>query len=119
MTSGRFTACLLLLLSLVSFVSAKTLEKTWTLYHSLNGGQDFSKRSTIVLSVDPETDGTVDLSITNDNSTLNEETFQAVRAAGSLYQLKLVDGSSRGNDISNNFVLSSVPGCQLVRANFR
>jgi hypothetical protein len=45
---------------------------------------------------------------------LNEETFQAVKTAGSLYQIKLVEG-----DGSDNFVLSSVPGCQLLRANFR
>ena len=100
---------------LLSFISANaaTVEKTWTLYHSLNGGQDFSKRATVVLSVDPETDGSVDLSITNDNSTLNEETFHAVKAPGSMYQLKLIEGDGP------EFILSSVPGCQMVRAHFR
>lgn len=101
---------------LATTTHAATLEKTWTLYHSVNGGQDFSKRASVVLSVDPETDGSVDLSITNDNSTLNQETFQRVRAEGSLYQLKLVpEGGGDGED----FVLASVPGCQLLRANFR
>lgn len=106
---------LLLLGLVVSTTHAATLEKSWTLYHSVNGGQDFSKRASVVLSVDPETDGSVDLSITNDNSTLNQETFNAVRAEGSMYQLKLVEGDGESDD----FILSSVPGCQLLRANFR
>ena len=103
------------LLALVSFSSAATLEKTWTLFHSLNGGHDFARRASIVLSIDPETDGSVDISISNDNSTLNEETFLASKAPGAIYQLKLVDDASTSGD----FVLASVPGCQLLRANFR
>ncbi|CAB9525074.1 expressed unknown protein [Seminavis robusta] len=105
----------LALLLTVQAVTAATLEKSWTLYHSSNGGQDFAHRASIVLSLDPEAEGSVDISISNDNSTLNEQTFLDNKAAGSLYQLKLVEEGSDGSD----FILSSVPGCQLLRANFR
>ena len=93
---------------------AVALDKTWTLYHSLNGGQDFSPRASVLLSVDPESDS-VAISITNDNSTLNKETYLGAKAPGAIYQLKLVEeGDSKGS-----FVLSSVPGCQLLQSNFR
>jgi hypothetical protein len=106
---------LMLSLASLSLAIAAPSEKTWTLYHSVNGGQDFARRASIVLSVDPETDGAVDISIVNDNSTLNENTFLASKAAGAMYQLKLVDDANTHGD----FVLTSVPGCQLLRANFR
>ena len=91
---------------------ALALDKTWTLHHSLNG--DFSPRASVLLSADPESDS-VAISITNDNSTVSKETYLAAKASGAMYQLKLVEeGGSK-----ESFVLSSVPGCQLLQSNFR
>jgi hypothetical protein len=104
---------LLLLLSTLATQSSLALEKTWTLYHSLNGGQDFSRRASVVLSVSEDDNG-ADFSIVNDNSTLNDATFLAAKSAGAMYQLKLAEG-----DDSSNFLLTTVPACQLLRANFR
>lgn len=98
--------------------AALALDKTWTLFHSLNGGQDFSRRASVLLSVDPETDG-VEMTITNDNSTLNKESYLAAKATGSLYQLKLEEGDNKKVSNSEGFILSSVPGCQLLRSSFR
>jgi len=109
-------ASIVTLLALATAVSpALALEKSWTLYHSANGGQDFARRASIALSVDKETE-MVELTINNDNSTLNKETYLAAKTAGSIYQLKLV---ADGGEASDDFILASVPGCQLLRANFR
>ena len=56
----------LMLIASLSLAVAAPMEKTWTLFHSVNGGQDFARRASIVLSVDPETDGAVDISIINE-----------------------------------------------------
>jgi hypothetical protein len=104
------------LLLLLAAQSAQALEKTWNLYHSLNGGRDFSRRGSITLSVGSEEGSEeVELTVQNDNSTLNDETFLAAKQPGTMYQLKLVEG----DDLSSNFLLTSVPACQLLRANFR
>lgn len=108
------TAVVLVLLFLGAIQKSRALEKTWSLYHSLNGGQDFSVRATVVLSVETESKG-VEISVKNDNSTLNDETFLAAKQPGAMYQLKLVEG----DDLSSNFLLTSVPACQILRANFR
>lgn len=113
-TVGISVVSLLLLLALQSTVA---LEKTWSLYHSLNGGQAFSRRATVKLSVGNEEGGSneVELVVNNDNSTLNDETFMAAKQPGAMYQLKLVEG----DDLSSNFLLTSVPACHLLRASFR
>jgi len=57
----------------------------------------------------------VEMTITNDNSTLTKDAYKAAKAPGAMYQLKLEeDGGS-----PDTFVLTTVPGCQLLRANFR
>ena len=105
----------LLLMAIAPFALA--LDKTWTLQHSLNRGQDFSHRASVLLSVDPESDN-VAISITNDNSTLTKEAYLAAKAPGAMYQLKLFEEGGGSKD-KNSFVLSSVPGCQLLQSNFR
>ena len=108
---------LVMMLTAMLMPVAQALDKTWTLYHSWNGGQDFARRASVLLSIDPDTDG-VALSITNDNSTVNKESYLAAKETGAMYQLKLVEDSGAA-DNGDSFVLSSVPGCQLLRANFR
>lgn len=112
-------ACPLLLLFTQLLQSCQALEKTWALYHSLNGGQDFSRRATVSLALVEKEEGQeeVELTVINDNSTLNDETFASARKPGAMYQLKLVEGD--GGHSSEDFLLTSVPACQLLRANFR
>lgn len=84
--------------------------KTWQLLHSLDSGKTFSERGAVSLTLNEA--GEVAISIANADSCLD---LQAVNSlAGGLYQVKLI----RDNDESTA-VLTSVPACQVRRANFR
>lgn len=94
--------------------------KTWTMYHSLDGGNDFVRRGQIRLGVTEadgdmsNTDSSLELTIEQeDDENLTTESIQPYIGSG-LYQLKLVE---EGNEA--NVVLTSVPACHLRRANFR
>lgn len=97
----RLSLCLALLVSLVPLVVSQ--KKTWTLYHAWKG-HDFTKRGQVSLSLDQDEPT---LLVQND-----------VKAPSlpieALYQLKLVED---GNE--SVYTLTSVPACQVHRANFR
>ncbi len=107
---------------LIAAVNADSpLLKSWTLYHSVDGGNDFVRRGQIrlgVAAVDGDvtssTEGTPELTIEHDeNENLTTESIHHLIGSG-LYQLKLVED---GNEA--NVVMTSVPACHLRRANFR
>ena len=90
-------SCALLLLPLVSS------KKTWTLYHAWKG-HDFSKRGSITLTLE------------NSVPTLSVENVASATHLPSedLYQLKLVEDGKE-----DSYTLTSVPACEVHRANFR
>ena len=91
----------------LSAVVAET--KSWTLYHSLNG-QDFSPRGVVEWSIDGQD---LDYKVVNDADTMSTESVQAMLEYG-WYQVKL-----QASDNQNDFVLATVPACNLLRGNFR
>lgn len=90
-------SCALLLLPLVAS------KKTWTLYHAWKG-HDFSKRGSITLTLE------------NSVPTLSVENVASATHLPSedFYQLKLVEDGKE-----DSYTLTSVPSCQVHRANFR
>ncbi len=87
-----------------------TANKSWELLHSLDSGKSFSSRGTVSLALNDA--GEVEISVANADSCLDLQTVNSL--AGGLYQIKLI----KDNDESTA-VLTSVPACQVRRANFR
>jgi hypothetical protein len=85
--------------------------KSWTLYHSLNG-QDFSPRGVVEWSI---ADGQeLDYKVVNDaDITISTESVQAMLEYG-WYQVKL-----QASENQDDFVLATVPACNLLRGNLR
>ena len=119
--ANNFVLLALLAVGLIAAVKADTtFLKTWSLYHSLDGGKDFVRRGQIrmgAVAVDSDnlsTEGALELTIEqDDDENLTMESIQQLIGIR-LYQLKLVED---GNEAS--VVLTSVPACHLRRANFR
>jgi len=86
--------------------------KSWTLYHSFNGGVDFAPRGTVKLSI--VDDSEVNLEVENTADCLTEAAIESLLQQ-KWYQLKLVEDN---NDEAPP-ILTSVPSCQVRRANFR
>mmetsp|Transcript_7947 Transcript_7947/g.19204 ORF Transcript_7947/g.19204 Transcript_7947/m.19204 type:complete len:302 (+) Transcript_7947:2-907(+) len=84
---------------------------SWTIYHSWNADQEFSRRGELTWS---EEEGA--LQVTNDDgeesSALSNENIQAMLDYG-WYHVKIE------NPGTNDFVLATVPACNLRRANFK
>jgi hypothetical protein len=111
--------------------SKKTLQKSWTLFHSFGGGgankgpSDFTKRGTISLSIDENAAGiakdpsaAVTMTIENDVE-FSPTDVQAMLEHG-WYQLKIVPNDKDSKSATSvPAVRTSVPACQLRRANFR
>jgi hypothetical protein len=91
----------------LSVVVAET--KSWTLYHSLNG-QDFSPRGAVEWSIDGQD---LDYKVINDADTISPESVEVMLEYG-WYQVKL-----QASDNQDDFVLATVPACNLLRGNFR
>jgi hypothetical protein len=97
----------------VQWVTAldELLTKSWTLSHSFHGGPDATIRGKITLSI---ANGVVDLQLDTDEHCLSRNAVETLWESG-WYQLQLrEDGDSQAPVIR-----TSVPACQLVRANFR
>jgi hypothetical protein len=82
--------------------------KAWQLLHSLDSGKTFTERGTV--SLDLNEDGQVDIKLDHTDNCLDLEAVNALSSTG-LYQVKLVKDSTE--------ILTSVPACQVRRANFR
>ena len=95
---------LALLTSCIAIASAEG--PSWTIYHSFNGGQDFSRRGVLSWSEDEGS-----LLVTNDDGALTKENFQSMLEFG-WYQVKIENPNS-------DYVLATVPACNLRRANFK
>jgi len=110
--------------------SSYVVKKSWTLLHSLGGGGDgevFRKRGSVTLSLLDEEKATNDnldkvkLEVTNDDDAFKSFASPDVLARG-LYKLKLVPDNKKDSDAAAAqafSVMTSVPGCQLLRSNFR
>jgi hypothetical protein len=94
---------LVLLFLTISVCQGSLEKKIFTLYDSWKGEKDFRKRGQITLTAE---DDDVQLSIQND----------AVPPSilDGLYQVKIVDDSN-----PSAYAMTSIPACQLRRANFR
>ena len=121
-----------LLLALVAVTAAeaetdsnKTLQKSWTLFHSFGDAvTDFTKRGTIRLSVDENAAGiakdpsaAVTMEIENDVEFSPADVEKLLEHGW--YQLKIVPDDKDSKSSSVPAVRTSVPACQLRRANFR
>jgi hypothetical protein len=91
----------------LSAVVAET--KSWTLYHSLNG-QEFSPRGVVEWSIDGQE---LDYKVVNNADAISTESVQAMLEYG-WYQVKL-----QASDNQDDFVLATVPACNLLRGNLR
>ena len=96
----------LLALLLPALVVCSNNEKSWTLYHAWKG-HDFTKRGKISLKLVESVP-----TLTIDNL---EDTKKSIPPLDDLYQLKLVQDGTK----NNVYTLTSVPACQVHRANFR
>jgi hypothetical protein len=108
----------------------KTLQKSWTLLHSFGAGagaSDFTKRGTIRLSID---EAAAAAGTANDPAAAvtmeieNQVEFTPADVQAMLehgwYQLKIVPDDNKDSSSSSvPAVRTSVPACQLRRANFR
>jgi hypothetical protein len=143
MASVTSSLCLLLLVCSLTVTavtadndndSSKTLQKSWTLLHSFGGSAgsggsaDFTKRGTITLSIDETASDPAD-AVTMEIENQVEFTPADVQAMldNQWYQLKIEPasasasgaGKNSNKDGSLSAVRTSVPACQLRRANFR
>lgn len=85
-------------------------DKSWSLFHSFDSGKTFTERGTLSLRLTEE--GQVEAKVEHSsNAGLELDQVNAL-AAKNLYQLKLT--TSTGEE-----VITSVPACQVRRANFR
>jgi hypothetical protein len=129
--TSRF-GLLLLVLALPCLSAAenddnKKLQKSWTLLHSFGANNsDFTKRGTIRLSIDEAAAaaGTANdpaAAVTMEIENLTEFTPADVQAMleHGWYQLKIVPDDNKDSSSSVPAVRTSVPACQLRRANFR
>jgi len=112
-TPSSVTQSLIVLLSIVALygselVSAE-LTKSFSLYHSLDGGSDFQRRGSITLTSTPTG---IETKVEEDESCLDITLINSMVSEGGLYRLKVVDQDG-------STTLTSVPGCNLRRANFR
>lgn len=104
------TATMFRLLAAALLLPLCAASKSWQLLHSLNSGKTFTERGTVSLALNEA--GEVEINVENAENCLD---LQAVNSlTGGLYQVKLV----KDNDESTA-VLTSVPACQVRRANFR
>jgi hypothetical protein len=107
----------------VSVAAVETATKSWTIYHSWNGGQDFSRRGVVEWAATSTADagaaaaaaggGGDVLTIKNDEECLSSASIDAMLEYG-WYQLKLQDDNN-----SQDYVLATVSACNVRRANFR
>jgi hypothetical protein len=119
----RSSSCALLLSSLVALLphvaAAEALHRTWTLYHSLDpklGAAGFTKRGVVTLtSSDDATDG-LQLTVENDEEAALEALSISQMMESGWYQLQLVEEGSPSSVVP---VQTTIPACQLRRANFR
>ena len=93
------------ILAFIPIVHAST--PSWTIYHSWNGDQDFSRRGVLEWSEEDET-----LTVKNDEGVLTRDNVKAMMDYG-WYHVKIDNGGS------DDFVLATVPACNLRRANFK
>ena len=106
--SGPVLLLLLLLSNLLSVVVAA--EKTWSLLHSFDG-QTFTPRGQIKLALS-ESEATPEISLESEETVLDSASIESMVSYG-LYQVKILDEST------GNYVMASVPACQVKRAYFR
>ncbi|GKY98941.1 hypothetical protein MPSEU_000849900 [Mayamaea pseudoterrestris] len=106
---------------LVTVIAESSESLSWTLYHAVvtpNQEPNFEKRSSITLKVPEESLAAV-LEIENEQATQSSnkvmEQLLTNVDAPKLYQVKLVSD----DDASRHPVVTSVPACQVLRANFR
>lgn len=114
-TNLLFVSLLVLLHSAVA-AADDNLQRTWTLYHSMNpklGDAGFTQRGTVTLQV--ATDDGDAAQLTAENTALTAENVATMMASG-WYQVKLVENGSSSAAVP---VMTTVPACQLRRANFR
>ena len=98
---------LLLLLLAASISVASAAGPSWTIYHSWNGGEEFSRRGVLEWSEEEKS-----FSVTNDEQALTKEQVQAMLDYG-WYQVKI------DNSENDDYVLATIPACNLRRANFK
>jgi hypothetical protein len=100
-----------------SVAAVETATKSWTIYHSWNGGQDFSRRGVVEWAAtgtaDTAAGGGDVLTVENDEECLSSASIDAMLEYG-WYQLKLQDDNN-----SQDYVLATVSACNVRRANFR
>lgn len=97
---------LLLLLAAVATPSVLAGGPTWTIYHSWDGGNQYTRRG--VLEWKGEGEGFV---VANDENSLTKEQVAAMLDFG-WYQVKI-------DTTDGDYVLATVPACNLRRANFK
>lgn len=130
---GSITILLLLILAPLVSASAR---RSWTLYHSVLDGKsepDFTVRGQITLTLkDPSeveikkdkklsilkgkhSDSPFKVELEHKDENVAADFLQQILKEDSFYQLKLVSNDSR----SAPSIITTVPACQLRRANFR
>lgn len=80
--------------------------KSWTLLHSFDSGKTFSERGVLTLALSDE--GALEFDLKNNENCVADTPLSSSKH---LYQLKIKYGDSE--------VFTSVPACQVRRANFR
>ncbi len=84
--------------------------RSWQLLHSLDSGKTFTERGTVALTLTDA--GEVEINVVNADNCLDLQSINSL--TGGLYQVKLVKDQDESTAI-----LTSVPACQVRRANFR
>jgi len=96
-----------LLCVLVSVLLCVTnASKSWSLLHSFDSGKTFTERGVLTLGLSDE--GSLEFELKNNENCVADT---SLKSSKNLYQLKIMYGNSE--------VLTSVPACQVRRANFR
>lgn len=132
---GNLAIITSLMLVLAPFATA-SVGRSWTLYHAVVDGKtdpDFTIRGQITLSLKDlneaatkkdnklsplkgkATDSPFHVELQHKEETVSSDLIQQILKEDSFYQLKLVSNDSQ----SSPSIISTVPACQLRRANFR
>jgi len=94
----------------VTATAAVAAQKSWTLWHSFDSGKTFTERGVLTLGL-LEEDGTLEMKLKQQENCV--VVADPLKLQSELYQLKIISSTDEME------ILTSVPACQIRRANFR
>jgi len=104
---------LILFFATIAVIAADSsaTSKSWTLHHSFDSGQTFTERGTLTLGFNTDkVDSSLEMKLENNKDCID---IGSTNLQSELYQLKITSNTADAE------IVTSVPACQIRRANYR